>query len=217
MGAAQRVGLGTFDVHLDVVDFGELQLRHDLVDGGERHLDLAFRPFRFHDHAIRRRVLGVNVHGEHFFLVPHALRVNDNAARLDFRWKIAAQAFQILWCGFDGDNGFRPCLQCFFDCYSNIGAAIEHYIACLHRLLARAVDVLGLFRQIERQHELRPAGNPIGAFRRLPFLVVLFKLQAFGTGEDLVFDRRLFLEVLGDAHRSADGALPRTSDCGDAS
>jgi len=189
----KSVDLSAFDVHLDEVDAFELELSYEFIDGSQRKLlvggvCIGLILFLVDDKAVGGGVVRVLVQNEHIVLVPDALRINDDAALLNFGSEIALENFDVLRRGFDGDDDAGAGFQGSASVDADVRTAVEHNVAFLDVDGTGGVEANLLFRDVEGESELAVlAGwNPVGTVRGFPLNIWWFFRDLFTGGENAV-------------------------------
>src|ERR1035441_2456925 len=184
--ARQRRNFRAFDVHLDEIHARQLQLRHQLINRGQRHQNAGMRRFRTHHYAISRKVGVIHIQREGVVFIPYAFRVHDHASAGRLRGQIAPDAFHAGGRDFDRNHRLRPGLQRLAREIAVARAAIQHHVAGVNEMLARAIDVLLHLRQVGRQHVTVAFGDPKLALGRAPQLQTAVFLHQVAARQDAV-------------------------------
>src|SRR4051794_32562842 len=116
--------------------------------------------FALNDEAVGRGVMWIDIHLEDVVFVPDAFRVDYDAAGRDLSGEVAAQALQVLRRWLDRDHLGCSMIEGLASEYADVASAVEHDIAFVDGLNARAVDLELLFGEVEREDVLRALRNP---------------------------------------------------------
>src|ERR1022692_1249148 len=149
---------------------------------------VAIAAFDVHLDEIHARQLQLRhqIQREGVVFIPYAFRVHDHASAGRLRGQIAPDAFHAGGRDFDRNHRLRPGLQRLAREIAVARAAIQHHVAGVNEMLARAIDVLLHLRQVGRQHVTVAFGDPKLALGRAPQLQTAVFLHQVAARQDAV-------------------------------